>query len=62
MQTIPAGTDKPTVCTKAVLEQSVSLHPLMHHKDNSVLQEEVMYIAISNKGQTGWSGVHLTAR
>ena len=32
---------KPSVCVKAVLEQTVLLHPLKHYLDNIVLQEVV---------------------
>ena len=32
---------KPSVCTKAVLEQTVLFHPLKHYLDNIVLQEVV---------------------
>jgi hypothetical protein len=32
---------KPSVCIKAVLEQTVLLHPLKHYLDNIVLQEVV---------------------
>ena len=46
MQTIPTGVPtflisyKPSVCIKAVLEQTVLLHPLKHYLDNTSLQEE----------------------
>ena len=32
---------KPSVCIKAVLEQTVLLHPLKHYLDNIALQEVV---------------------
>ena len=32
---------KPSVCVKAVLEQTVLLHPLKHYLDNIALQEVV---------------------
>ena len=47
MQTIPTGVPtflisyKPSVCIKAVLEQTVLLHPLKHYLDNIALQEVV---------------------
>ena len=47
MQTIRTGVPnllisyKPSVCVKAVLEQTVLLHPLKHYLDNIALQEVV---------------------
>ena len=46
MQTIPTGVltfvdELQTLCIKAVLEQTVLLHPLKHYLDNIALQEVV---------------------
>jgi len=41
-------TSKPSVCPKAVLEQTVLLHPLKHYVDSVVLQE-VVYCSYNGK-------------
>jgi len=46
MQTITTVDDKLSVCTEAMLEQSVLIHPLMPYKNNIVLQEVVLYITV----------------
>ena len=44
--------NKPSVCMKAFLEQTVLLYPLKHYLDNIALQEVVYcyHSAIINKG------------